>query len=113
MSAPVEIRNIEQVIVEPAQEMEREAKVAALEVAKVLVELPKSPRKLRLNPTPTKETMKDMKGKQPAILVHAFPRGNPPKPTTQDKGKAINLEPEEEDIEDILMNDEDVGAKVE
>lgn len=29
------------------------------------------------------------------------------------KGKAINLEAEEEDIEDILMDDEDVEVEVE
>jgi len=45
--------------------------------------------------------------------VRASPRRNLPKPTTQAKGKAINLEPEEEDIEDIPMDDEDVGVEVE
>lgn len=42
-------------------------------------------------------------------------RRNPPKdkPTTQEKGKAINLESEEEEIEDISMNDEDLGIDVE
>lgn len=43
----------------------------------------------------------------------ASPRRNPLKPTTQEKEKAINLEPEEEDIDDILMDDEDVGVEVE
>jgi len=57
--------------------------------------------------------MKDKKGKNPAILVHASPRRNPPNPTAQEKGKAINLEPEEEDIQDILIDNEDLGAKVE
>ena len=35
------------------------------------------------------------------------------KPTTQEKGKAINLESEEEEIEDIPMDDEDLGIDVE
>ncbi len=57
--------------------------------------------------------MKDKKGKQLAIPVRASPRRNPQKPTAQEKGKAINLEAEEEDIEDIPMDDEDVGVEVE
>ena len=59
--------------------------------------------------------MKDKKGKQPAILVCMSPRRNPPKhkATAQEKGKAINLEPEEEEIEDIPMDDEDLGIDVE
>jgi len=56
--------------------------------------------------------MKDKKGNQPTILVHASLRRNPPNPTTQEKGKAINLELEEEDIEDIPMDDEDVEMEV-
>ena len=43
----------------------------------------------------------------------ALPRRNPPNPTTQEKGKVINLESEEEDIEDIPMDDEDLGVEVE
>ena len=86
------------------------AEVAAPEVVEVLAEVPKSLRMLRLKPTPTKETMKDKKAKQPAISVHTSPRQNPTNPTVQEKGKAINLEREEEDIEDIPMDDEDVGV---
>lgn len=43
------------------------------------------------------------------------PRINPlkDKPTTQEKGKAIKLEPEEEEIEDILMDDEELGIEME
>jgi len=40
-------------------------------------------------------------------------RRNPPKPTTQENGKAINIEPEEEEIEDSSMDDEDVGVDME
>ena len=93
--------------------MEIEVEVAAPEVSKVLIEVPKSPRRSRPKVTPTKETMKDKKGKHPAIPVYTSAWTNPPKPTTQEKGKAINLEPEEEDIKDILMDDEDVGVEVE
>jgi len=60
--------------------MEKEAKVVAPEVAEVFKEFPK-PRTSRPKPTPTKESMKDKKSKQPAILMHASPRRNPPKPT--------------------------------
>jgi len=45
--------------------------------------------------------------------VRASPRRNQPKPTAQEKGKAINLEPEEEEIEDIPMDEEDVGVYLE
>jgi len=93
--------------------MEREAEVATPEVVEVLAEVPKFPRMIRPKPTPTKETVKDKKGKQPAIALCASPRRNPPKPIAQDKDKAINIEQEEEDIEDILMDNEDVGTEVE
>ncbi len=93
--------------------MEIKAEVVAPEVTEVLAEVPKSSITSRRKLIQTKETVKDKKGKQPAILVHASPRRNPPKPTAQEKCKAINLEPKEEDIEDILMDDEDVGADVE
>lgn len=93
--------------------MELEAEEVAPVVAEILVEVPKSLRTPRPKLSPTKETTKDKKGKQPDIPMCASPRRNPPKPTTQEKGKAINLEPEEEDIEDIPMNDEDVGVEVE
>jgi len=92
--------------------MEIEAEVATLEVLEVLAEVPKSSRMPRQKPTPIRETMKDKKGKQSAIPVRASSRRNPPKSTTQEKGKAINLELEAEDIEDILMDNEDVGAEV-
>lgn len=47
--------------------------------------------------------------------MRASPRRNPQKdkPTTQENGKTINLEPEEEEIEDISMDDEDLGVEVE
>lgn len=82
MSAPAEIINTKQVVEESAQEVEREAEVATLEVVEVLAEVPKSTRTLRPKPTPTKETVKGKKGKQLAILVYTSPRRNPPKPTT-------------------------------
>lgn len=93
--------------------MEIEVEVATPEVAEVLAKVPKSPGTMRPNPTPTKETVKDKKGKQPAILVRTSLRRNTPNPIAQEKGKAINLEPEEEDIKNIPMDDEDVGKKVE
>ena len=94
-------------------EVVREVEGATLEVTEVLAEVPKSPWTPRSKLTPTKESEKDKKGKQPAIPVHASSRRNPPKPTAQEKGKAINLELEEEDIEDNPMDNEDVGAEVE
>lgn len=74
------------------------------------VEVPKSP----CTPIPTLATEgpKIKKGKQatPSQLVHTSPRKHPKKvkPTAQEKGKTINLEPEEDDFEDIPMDDEDV-----
>ena len=55
--------------------------------------------------------MKDKKGKQSPISVHSSLRRNPPKdkPNAQEKGIAINLELEEEEIEDIIMDEEDWG----
>ena len=82
-------------------------------MAEVLAKVPKSSRTSIPNPNPTKEVVNDKNGKQPAIPVHASPRRNSQKPTAQKKGKDINLEPEEEDIEDIPMDDEDVGMEVE
>ena len=111
MSAPTEAIDTE--AAESASEMDMEEEVATPKIAEVLVEVPKSPRMLSPKPTPTKETVKDKKGKQPAILLCTSPRRNPPKPTKQEKGKAINLELEEEEIEDISMDDEDVGVDVE
>lgn len=96
-------------------EVVMEVEEATLEVSEVLAEVPKSPRTPRLTPTPTKESEKDKKGKQRAIPVRASPRRNPlkDKPTTQEKGKAINMDSEEEEIKDILMDDEEAGIDVE
>lgn len=49
------------------------------------------------------------------IPVHASSRRNPPKdkPIAQKKDKAINLELGEEEIEDIPMDDEDLGIDME
>lgn len=113
MLEPTETINTEEIVEEQVPKVDMEAKEATLAVVKVLGEVPKSLRTSRPKPTQTKETMKDKKGKNPSIPVHASPRRKPPKPTTQEKGKAINLAPEEEDIEDIPMDDEDVEVKVE
>lgn len=78
-----------------------------------MAEVPKSLRTSRPKLTPTKEIMKDKKGKQPTILMHALLRGNPRKPTAKEKGKAINMEVKEEYIKDILLDDEDVEMEVE
>jgi len=86
---------------------------ATPKVYEVLAEVPKSQRMPRLKPTRTKETMKDNKGNHPAIPVRTSPRQNPQNPTAQEKGKVVNLEVEEEDIEDIPMDDEDMGVEVE
>jgi len=96
-------------------EFVKEAKGIAPEVAEVLAEVPRSPQIPRLKTNSTKESVKDKKGKQAAILVHGSPRRNPQKdkPTAQEKGKTINLEPREGEIEDILMDDEDFGVEVE
>jgi len=40
-------------------------------------------------------------------------RRKPLKPTIQEKGKAINLEPKEEEMEDIPLDEEEVGIDVE
>jgi len=61
MSVPTEVRDIE--VEESVSEVEMEAIVVAPEVVEVLAEVPKSPETLRLNPTPTKETLKVKKGK--------------------------------------------------
>lgn len=46
------------------------------------------------------------------IPVRTSPRRNPPKdkPTAQEMGKAINLEPNAEEIGDIPMDDEELGG---
>jgi len=90
-----------------------EAEVVALEITEMLAEVPKSLQSPRPKLTPTKETVKDKKGKKPATSVHASLRRNPLKPTSQEKGKVIKLDLEEEDIEDIRMDNEDVGVDVE
>lgn len=99
---------------ETVLEIVMDVEEAAPEVVEVLVEVLKSQRTSRPKSTPTKESAKDKKGKKPAILMHASPRRNPmkDKPTTQEKGEAINLEPEEEETKAILMDDEDVGIDV-
>jgi len=48
---------------ESVQEISMGGEVAAPKVAEILAEVLKSPRMLIQNPTPTKETMKDKKGK--------------------------------------------------
>ncbi|CAA3018924.1 Hypothetical predicted protein, partial [Olea europaea subsp. europaea] len=50
-----------------------EAEVAALEVEKELAKVPTSLRTPRPKPTPTKETGKNKKGKQPSIPVCTSP----------------------------------------
>ena len=116
MSMPAEAMSVEVVTVEGAvPEVVSEAEGVAPEVSEVLSEVPKSPRMPRPKPTPTKESVKDKKGKQVVTPVRMSPRRNPPKdkPTAQEKGKTINLEPEEEEIEEIPMDDEDLGVEVE
>lgn len=93
--------------------VEMEAEEANPEVVEVLAEVPKSLRTSRPNLTPSKENIKVKKCKQPTILVCASQKRNPLKPTAHEKGKAISLEPKDEDIEDIPMDDEDVGVEVE
>lgn len=63
-------------------EIVMEVEEAALEVAEVLTEVPKSPRMLRPKLTPTKESEK--KRRQPTIPMRASLRRSPPKdkPTT-------------------------------
>lgn len=107
------IESIDTEVEELVPEIKMEVEVASLEVTEVLAEVPKSLRMPRSKPTPTKETTKDKKGKWPAILVRTLPMRNPPKPTTQEKGEAINLELEEEELEEISMDDEDMGVNVE
>jgi len=83
MSTNTKAMKIEEVASEEnVQEIDMEAEVAAPEVAKLLAEVPKSSRTLRLKPTPTKVTVKDKKGKKPTIPVHVTPRRNRPNPTT-------------------------------
>jgi len=77
-STPTEATSIEVVTAEGVVlEVVSEAEGAALEVVEVLAKVPKSPRTPRPKPTPTKESVKDNKGKQAAIPVHASPRRNP------------------------------------
>ena len=96
-------------------EVAREVEGVVPEVSKVLVEVRKSPWMPRPKLTQTKESEKDKKGKQAVIPVCTSPRANPSKdkPTAQDKGKAINLELEEEEIEDISMDDEWLSMEME
>ena len=86
------------------------AEVAATEVAEVLVEVPKYTRMPRLKPTPTKETMKDKKGK---VAYYTSERIAKTKPTKAHcPGERQGYKPKE-DIEDIPMDDEDVGVEIE
>jgi len=99
MSTPTKVMDAEAVTTEGAMpEVVKEAEEATLEVVEVLAKFTKSPQMPRLNPTSTKESMMDKKGKQVVIPMHASSRRNPSKDkhTTQEKGKAINLESEEE-----------------
>jgi len=80
MLAPIEAIDTE--AEESVIEIEMEAEEAAPEVAEVLAKVPKLPRTTRPKLAPTKETMKDNKGKKLAITVHALPRRNPLKTTT-------------------------------
>ena len=61
MSAPIEAIDAE--VEESLLEMEMEAEEVASKVAKVLAEVPKSPRMSRPKPTPTKEIVRDKTGK--------------------------------------------------
>ncbi len=79
MLAPTEAIDTE--VEESVPKIEMEAEEVALEAAEVLVEVPKTPRTPRPKLTPTKESTRDKKCKQPAIPVRASPRRNPPKPT--------------------------------
>lgn len=84
MSTPtIDIDTKEVITKELVLEMAMEGEEANPEVVEVLAEVPQSPRTSRPNPTPTKESMNDKKGKHPTISVHASLRRNPPKPTTQ------------------------------
>lgn len=58
------------------QEVIMEVEGATLEVAEVLAEVPKSQQMPRPKPTPTKESVKDKKGKQTTIPMHTMPRRN-------------------------------------
>lgn len=77
--------------------------VESLESARAIVEVPKFPR----TPRPKKD-------KKTMIPVRVSPR-NPQrtKLTLQEKGKAINLEADEEESEEILVDEEDVEMGVE
>jgi len=64
MSTPVEVMDAKAVTTEGAElEVVMEAEEASPEVSEVLADVPKPPRTPRPKPTPTKESMKDKKGK--------------------------------------------------
>ena len=77
MSTPIEAMDAKEVTAKAAVVSEAE-RDAAVDV-EVLAEVPKSPWTPRPKPTPTKESVKDKKGKQPEIPMCASPRRNPPK----------------------------------
>jgi len=80
-------------------------KVVSIEVEE---EMPKSPRSPRAWPTLTKEGPKTEKDKKKAPKwVCASPKKHPQKenPIVQEKGKVIDLKPEE-DVEEIHMDEE-------
>ena len=79
------------------------AVVEALESTRIIVEVPKSPR-----------TSRPKKDKQAMIPMRISPQ-NPQrtKLTLQEKGKAINLEADKEESEEILVEEEDKEMEVE
>lgn len=82
-------------------------KVGSVEVP---VEVPKSVRKPKSRPTPTREGPKSKKDKQKAKQsVRASLRKHPQtgKPTTSEKGKAIDVEPEVE-VEELHVDTNDI-----
>jgi len=86
---------------EAAQEIE--VAEATLESAELVVKVPKSPMKVRPN-----------KDKYIMLPMHISTR-NPQrtKLTLQETGKAINVEADEEESEEILVDEEDLEMKVE
>jgi len=101
MLAPAEAMDTKVVTVEEA--MQEIAVVEAPESVGIIVEVPKSPR-----------TLRPKKDKQVMIPVCVSPR-NPQrtKLTLQENGKAINLEADEEESEEILVDEEDLEMGVE
>jgi len=91
-------------VVTTEQIAEEIAEIEAIDSAGIISEVPKSPR----TPRPKKD-------KQAMISVRVLPI-NPlrTKLTMEEKGKAINLEADEEgEFEEILVEEEDVEMEVE